>query len=94
MQLNEIKRQIAPILTKYQVKRASVFGSVARNQAHAFSDIDLLIELGTNMGLLKFIGLKQELEDILGKKVDLVEYQALKPRLRAQILAEEIQIYG
>ncbi len=46
------------------------------------------------MGLLEFVGIKLELEDKLRKKVDLVEYRAIKPRLKDRILAEEVRIYG
>jgi len=50
--------------------------------------------LGNQISLLEFVGIKYELEDLLGRKVDLVEYQAVKPRLKDKILAEEIRIYG
>ena len=58
------------------------------------SDVDILVELGKDISLLEFVGIKYELEDSLGRSVDLVEYQAIKPRLRSRILSEEIRIYG
>ena len=58
------------------------------------SDVDILVELGKDISLLEFVGIKDELEDSLGRSVDLVEYQAIKPRLRSRILSEEIRIYG
>lgn len=92
--IETIKEAILPVLVSHQIKRAGIFGSVATGEATDESDIDILIELDTKIGLLEFIGIKHKLEDLLGKKVDLVEYAALKSRLRERILAEEIQVYG
>ena len=94
MKIEELKKLIVPILIRHEIKKAGIFGSTANGSANAQSDIDLLVELGKEINLLDFISIKYELEDLLGKKVDLVEYQALKPRLRKQILTEEVRIYG
>ncbi len=72
---------------EYKVVRLGVFGSYSRGTPDEESDIDILVELQEPLGL-KFIDLKEYLEQILGLKVDLVTPQALKPRLRASILAE------
>lgn len=92
--IETIKEAILPVLVSHQIKRAGIFGSAATGEATDESDIDILIELDTKIGLLEFIGIKHKLEALLGKKVDLVEYAALKSRLRERILAEEIQVYG
>lgn len=94
MEIEEIKNVIVPILIRHHIKRAGIFGSIAKGNATAESDIDILVELGEKISLLEFVGLKYELEDLLGKKVDLVEYQAVKPRLKNQIMSDEIRIYG
>ena len=94
MKIEEIKEKIQPIMIRHRIKRAGIFGSVARGVATAKSDIDILVELGEKISLLEFVGIKYELEDLLGKKVDLVEYDAVKPRLRNRIMSEEIRIYG
>lgn len=94
MQIEEITYKITPTLIKHHIKRAGIFGSVATGHARNGSDIDLLVEFGTQISLLEFVGIKFELEEILGSKVDLVEYEAIKPRLRRRILSEEIRIYG
>ena len=94
MQIAEIKEKIIPILVKHHVRRAGIFGSVATGNTSKNSDVDILVELGDKIGLLDFVLIKHELEDLLGKRVDLVEYQAVKPRLRNRILNEEIRIYG
>ncbi len=93
-QLQTIKSKILPILHKHDIKRAGIFGSMARGNVTPDSDVDILVELGTPISLLDFVGIKLELEDILEKKVDLVEYQALKDGLKENILNEEIRIYG
>jgi uncharacterized protein len=46
------------------------------------NDLDLLVKIDKKMSLLEFIGIQQELEDELGMKVDLVEYEAIKPALK------------
>lgn len=94
MKIEEIKEKTLPILLRHRIKRAGIFGSVAKGDSTDESDIDMLVELGDEISLLKFVGIKYELEDVLGKKVDLVEYQAIRPRLRNRILSEEIRIYG
>jgi len=94
MDIQEVKTKILPVLKKYRIKRAGLFGSVAKGNLSPGSDLDLLVELGENISLLDFVGIKQELEDLLGVEVDLVEYRALKPRLKPRILKEEIRIYG
>ncbi len=94
MKIEEIKEAIVPVLIRHKIKRAGIFGSVAKGEAASNSDIDILVEMGTQISLLEFVGIKYELEDLLGRKVDLVEYEAVKPRLKNRILSEEIRIYG
>lgn len=94
MKIKEIKEKMIPLLVQHRIKRAGIFGSVAKGNATDESDIDILVELGDKISLLEFVGIKFELEDLLGKKVDLVEYEAIKPRLLSRIMSEEIRIYG
>ncbi|MFN0015175.1 MAG: nucleotidyltransferase family protein [Saprospiraceae bacterium] len=92
--LPEIFRTIEPVLRKYAITRASLFGSFANGTATSDSDVDLLVELSTPIGLLEFIHIKHELEDLLGRKVDLLEFKALKPSLKNLILRSAIHFYG
>ena len=92
MKIDEIKRKILPILFSYGVKKASIAGSVARNEEKRNSDIDIIIEAGKDMSLLTFSRLKLELENVLNKKVDLIERSALKSRLKKHLLKDEIEI--
>ena len=92
--LPEIKQVLAPVMLKYAIQRASLFGSFADGTARQDSDIDLLVELSKPIGLLEFIHIKHELEDLLGRKVDLLEFKAVKPSLKAHILHSAIPVYG
>ncbi len=93
-ELENIKKLVIPIMERNKIKRAGIFGSFATGSYSGTSDVDILVELGNNISLLDFVRIKLDLEDSLQRKVDLVEYSAIKPRLRKQILEEEIRIYG
>lgn len=92
MTVNEIKEKITPILKRHRISRAAVFGSIVRSEATEKSDVDILVEIPHAHGLFEFIGIKLELEDALKKKVDLVEYQAIKPRIKESVLNGQVQI--
>ncbi|MBI4156008.1 MAG: nucleotidyltransferase family protein [Candidatus Zambryskibacteria bacterium] len=92
-QIEEIKEKITPILEKYGVTYAGVFGSVARGEAKKNSDVDILVYIKRPIGLFKFFGLKYELEDILEKKVDLVSKEAINRHIKPYILADLKPIY-
>ncbi len=89
MEIEEIKGKILPVLRKCDVGRASFFGSVVRNEAGEESDIDLLVEFKGEKSLLDLAGLKIELEEVLGKKVDVLTFNSLHPLLRDRILSEQ-----
>ena len=80
--IDRVKDKILPVLQKYEVKQASFFGSIVRGKWNKKSDISLL----------DFIGLKHELEDTVGRKVDLVEYETIKEALKERILSEQVPI--
>ena len=90
--IEEIKRKILSILKRYKVKKAGIFGSVVRGEENKESDIDILVEIVDRMSLLDFAGLKLELEEALGQRVDLGEYSTIKPIIKEQILSEEVSI--
>jgi len=94
MNAENIKSLITPVLKKFNVIRAGLFGSYSRKNESLNSDVDVLVELGEDLSLLDFVKIKFALEDALNRKVDLVEYKSLKPALKDSILAEEIRIYG
>ena len=90
--LAEIREIVLPVLRRHGITRAGIFGSVARGDATTESDVDILIELDVQASLLDVVGIKLELEDVLGRRVDLVQYAAIKPALRDRILREEVPL--
>jgi predicted nucleotidyltransferase len=78
------------------VAELSVFGSTARGSSSPQSDVDLLVTFkpGARIGLVAFNRLRRELEDALGRTVDLVPKDGLKPIIRDQVLAEAQLLYA
>ncbi len=91
-ELQKLKPRIIRILKKNGVKKAGIFGSFVRGKNKKNSDIDVLILPPRNMSLIEFVHVKNELEDELQKKVDLVSYRGIHPLLKKEILQEEIRI--
>lgn len=89
----EILRLLAeksPEIKKHGVSKIAIFGSAARDEMSAGSDIDILVEFDRQVGLFQFARLKMRLEEILGAPVDLVTEPALKKQLRTSILQEAV----
>ncbi len=94
MTIEQLKIQISPILKKHGVIRAGVFGSVARGEDRPDSDVDLLVKVGKlPFGIWGFVGLKQDLEQALGKKVDVISEAALNPKLAGKIRNDLTRVY-
>jgi predicted nucleotidyltransferase len=87
-----LRKQRKELAEHYNVASLSLFGSVARDEARADSDVDLLVEFSQPVGLFKFIELQQKLEALLGSKVDLGTPRSLKPRIKEQVLQEAIRV--
>ena len=92
MKINIIKKKILPILKKEKVSRAGIFGSVARGEATAKSDVDILVRLPNSVTLLGLARIQRELKRVLGRDVDLVEYCVIKKEIKSQVLNEEVRI--
>jgi predicted nucleotidyltransferase len=90
--IQDIKKKITPILKRYGVKKAAVFGSLVRGESRKDSDIDILIEFKGRKSLLDLAGLEIELEKKLDRKVDLLTYKSIHPFLKEQILGEQVGI--
>lgn len=84
--------KLKKILKQQGVKSASLFGSFARGEATAKSDIDLLIDFGKGKTLFDLAGLKFTLEDAMGREVDLVTKSALKPAIRTYVMKDLVKI--
>lgn len=89
----EQKNIIIETLKPYNPKKIGIFGSYARNENSAKSDIDVLYEFETTIRLFSLIQLKEELETKLKRKVDLVSEKYLNPKLKNKILTELNLIY-
>ena len=90
--IEELRQKILPILQRYGVKKIGLFGSCIRGEMREDSDIDILVEIEKDISLLDFVGLKLEIEETLGRNVDLVEYNTIKPLLKEKILKEQVVI--
>ena len=84
-----IREKILPVFKRYDVVRASIFGSFARGEMKESRDIDILVEFWGEKSLLDLAGLKIELEESLGRKVDVLTYNSLHPLLKERILSEQ-----
>ena len=82
----------APELRAHAVKELWLFGSAAREELKAGSDIDILVDFAAPVTLFEFARLRRRLESLLGRSVDLVTRDALKPQLREQILREAVRV--
>ena len=85
-EIEEIKKKIVPILKKFKVSKAGIFGSYARGEQKKKSDVDILIEINREADLFDLIRLKASLENRINKKVDLVEYARIRKEIRENIL--------
>lgn len=79
------ENKIANILRRHGVTQAAIFGSFSRKDANQASDLDLLVTYKPGTTLFDAINLQEELEQALGKKVDLVSQKYLSPRLAKRI---------
>ncbi|TAE55707.1 MAG: nucleotidyltransferase [Nostocales cyanobacterium] len=94
------REEVLQILRKHQqelkdlgVISLELFGSVARNEAHANSDVDLLAELSESMSLFQFIEAKLYIQDLLKCKIDLGTKDALREHLRQPILKDVVYVF-
>jgi hypothetical protein len=87
----QVLREHRPELDQFGVASLALFGSVARDEAQSDSDVDLLVEFDQPVGLFKFIGLQIYLQQLLGRRVDLVTPEALRAPMRERILGEALR---
>lgn len=88
----EQRAMIRRIAAKHGAQRVRVFGSLARNEAGPQSDIDLLVDKGSETSPWFPAGLIIELEELLGRDVDVVTENGLSPYLRERILQEAVPL--
>ncbi|MCJ7508312.1 MAG: nucleotidyltransferase family protein [candidate division Zixibacteria bacterium] len=89
-EIKETLRRFKPTLKeKFKIREIGIFGSYGRGEESEESDIDILVEFCEPIGW-EFLDLKEFLEEILDKEVDLVTVKALKPQLKDKILREVV----
>lgn len=84
------QNQIIDIVSKFNPKMIGIFGSYARGENKANSDLDVLIDFEQDINLLEIIGLEQELTERLGLQVDLITLRSLNPQLQKYVEADLI----
>jgi predicted nucleotidyltransferase len=88
MTIERNRDEILRIAARYGARNVRVFGSVARAEDRPDSDVDLLVEMDDDRSLLDLVGLGQELEALLRRKVDVLTDASIHPTLRPRIAAE------
>lgn len=99
LQLGDTKvdgKKLADLCRQYGVSELSLFGSAVRGEMRPGSDIDVMVEFdpGARIGLLKFESLSEDLEALIGRKIDLVTKRGLKAWIRQQVLKEARVVYA
>ena len=84
---------LAHFCRQHDIHYLGLFGSAARGEATADSDIDLLVRFSQRKGLLDLVRIERELAETLGQKVDLLTEGALSPLLRKRILENVVDLY-
>jgi uncharacterized protein len=90
--LHRHRRTIVELARQQGASNVRVFGSVARGDDTDGSDVDLLVDLDTGVGLLGLIGLERQIAEVLGRPVDLVPAANLKPGVAPRVMAEAIPL--
>ena len=86
------RAQVLNLARKYHVADVRVFGSVARSEATEGSDVDLLVTFSEPLDLLRTIQFRQQLEKLLGRKVDLTTPNGLHWMIRDRVIAEAVPL--
>ena len=91
-EFEQYRQLILPVLKRNFIRRAAIFGSLAKGNMSADSDIDLLIEPEKGFTIFQMLKLEEEISELIKHKVDLVEYSALKPSIKEDVLLSAITI--
>ena len=90
--VNSLREEILATATKHGARNVRLFGSVARGEAGADSDVDMLVELDPGRSLLDLSGLLLDLEDLLGCSVDVATENGLHWYVRDKVLREAVPL--
>ena len=86
--IRRLRPQIMELARQYRARKVSVFGSCVRGEMRDDSDIDFLVDFEDNYRLLDIAGMMNGLEDLLGRKVDVVPRRSLREELKPYVLKE------
>lgn len=95
MDVNDLlgrRDEILRVAARHGARNVRVFGSVARGEADERSDVDFLVEMASGRSLLDLGGLLMDLQDLLGRRVDVVTEKGLKDRIRDRVLREAVPL--
>ncbi|MBI5878175.1 MAG: nucleotidyltransferase family protein [Chloroflexi bacterium] len=87
-----LKRHMPDLENRYNVRSLGIFGSYVRGEQRKRSDLDVLVEFAKSPDLFEFTALADDLEHLLGVKVDLVSRNGLQGRLAERILSEVVPV--
>jgi len=90
--LNDRREAILAIAARRGARNVRVFGSFARGTADTASDVDLLVDMEPGRSLLDMGAMLAELQELLGREVDIVTERGLKQRIRGRVLAEAVPL--
>ncbi len=90
--LKQKRADILRVAARHGARNVRVFGSVARGDADAASDVDFLVDMEPGRTLLDLGGLLYDLQELLGRPVDVVTTKGLRERIRAAVLKDALSI--
>lgn len=90
--LENKRREILRLAAQHGARNIRVFGSVARGEADAQSDVDFLVDMESGRSLLDLGGLLMDLQELLGRPVDVVTEKGLRERIRERVLREAVPL--
>ena len=90
--LESRRNEILDLAGRYGAKNVRIFGSAARGEGGPASDVDLLVDMEKGRNLLDLVGLWQDLEELLGCRVDVITDGGMSPYLRERIYAEALPL--
>ena len=91
-ELRNRRDEILQVATRHGAQHVRIFGSVARGDADERSDVDFLVEMEKGRSLLDLGGLLMDLQDLLGRRVDVVTEKGLRERIRSRVLREAVPL--
>ena len=90
--LRSRRSEILALAARHGAANVRVFGSVARGEDAAHSDLDFLVDMAEDRSLYDLVGFQQDIEKLLGRKIDLLTENGINRHLRERIVAEAVPL--